>query len=377
MEEKVSSKSKVKILFWVPYPKEGQSNRFRVEQYLPYLDAEGIGYSLRPFVSSEFYRVLYQPGGFPRKFYFFIKSFLRRIIDLLSIFKYDLVLVHREAFPFGPPIFEILAFKCFKKPLVHDFDDAIFLGERSEANRAISFLKNPGKVARIISFSQQVIVGNNYLNEYAEQFNKNITVIPTPIDTEKYKPFNSPHEKNGVVVGWIGSHSTAGYLLELKDVFQQLKKDNSDLVIRLIGAEKYEKLLPGTECRAWRLKDEIEELGSFDIGLMPMPDNPWTKGKCAFKLLLYMSMGIPAVCSPVGMNEEVIRDGENGFFASTSEEWLKKIQVLVSDRDYRMKIGAAGRRSVQEKYDLKLWAPVFIGVLKEAAKRREENPPVG
>lgn len=361
----------------MPYPKEGQSNRFRVEQYLPYLEKEGIGYSVRPFVSSEFYRILYQPGRFLSKVYFFIKSSLKRIIDLLGIYKYDLVFVHREAFPFGPPFFEILLSKLFSKPLVYDFDDAIFLGERSEANRAISFLKNPGKVAGIISFSEQVIVGNNYLKEYAQRFNKNITVIPTPIDTEKFKPFNSPHEKNGIVVGWIGSHSTAGYLLELKDVFQQLKKDNSDLVIRLIGAEKYEKLLPGTECRAWTLGDEIEELGSFDIGLMPMPDNPWTKGKCAFKLLLYMSMGIPSVCSPVGMNEKVIRDGENGFFASTSEEWLKKIQVLVSDRDYRRKIGAAGRRSVQEKYDLKLWAPVFIGVLKEAAKSKGENPQAG
>jgi glycosyltransferase involved in cell wall biosynthesis len=370
MEEKVSIESKVRILFWVPYPKEGQSNRFRVEQYLPYLNAEGIGYSLRPFISSEFYRVLYRPGGFPRKFYFFMKSFLRRIIDLLSIFKYDLVFVHREAFPFGPPIFEILAFKCFKKPLVYDFDDAIFLGERSESNRAISFLKNPGKVARIITLSQQVIVGNNYLNEYAEQFNKNITVIPTPIDTEKYKPFNSPHEKNGVVVGWIGSHSTAGYLLELKDVFQQLKKDNSDLVIRLIGAEKYEKLLPGTECRAWTLEDEIEELGSFDIGLMPMPDNPWTKGKCAFKLLLYMSMGTPAVCSPVEMNKEVIRDGENGFLASSAEEWFYRIQTLIKDQDLRKRIGLQGRKIVEEKYALSLWAPAFIEVLKKAIERQ-------
>lgn len=354
----------------MPYPKEGQSNRFRVEQYLPYLSAAGIDYSVRPFVSSEFYRILYEPNRCWLKIYFFIKSFLKRIIDLLSTSKYDLVFVHREAFPFGPPFFEILSSKLFSKPLVYDFDDAIFLGERSEANRAISFLKNPGKVARIISLSQQVIVGNNYLNEYAEQFNKNITVIPTPIDTEKYKPFNSSHKKNGIVVGWIGSHSTAEYLLELKDVFQKLKKENSGLVIRLVGAERYEKQLPGTECRAWKLEEEIEELGSFDIGLMPMPDNAWTRGKCAFKLLLYMSMGIPAVCSPVEMNKEIIKDGENGFLASSPEEWFEKIQTLIKDQDLRRRIGVRGRKTVESKYALDVWAPVFIKVLNKAIERQ-------
>jgi len=370
MNGKTSSNPRLKILFLVPYPKEGQSNRFRVEQYQPYLEAEGIGYSLRPFASSEFYRILYQPGRFLSKVCFFIKSSLRRIIDFFSISKYDLVFVHREAFPFGPPFFEILSSKLFSKPLVYDFDDAIFLGERSEANRAISFLKNPGKVARIISLSQQVIVGNNYLNEYAEQFNKNITVIPTPIDTEKYKPFISQHKKNGIVVGWIGSHSTAEYVLELKDVFQRLKKENSDLTIRLIGAEKFMEQLPGTECSAWKLEDEIAELDSFDIGLMPMPDTPWTRGKCAFKLLLYMSMGIPAVCSPVEMNREIIRDGENGFFASSPEEWLKRIQALIKDQDLRKKIGLQGRKTVEEKYALSLWTTVFIEVLKKTIERR-------
>ena len=367
MKINTSSGSRLRILFWVPYPKEGQSNRFRVEQYLPYLDAEGIGYSLRPFVSSEFYRILYQPGRFLSKVYFFIKSSLRRIIDLFNISRYDLVFVHREAFPFGPPFFEMLSAKLFNKSVVYDFDDAIFLGERSVANKFVYFLKSPGKVAKIIGLSQQVMVGNNYLKKYAEQFNQNISVIPTPVDTEKYKPLDSS-KKDGIVVGWIGSHSTAEYLLELKDVFQRLKKENSGLVIRLIGAEKYEEQLPGTECPVWKLEDEIAELGSFDIGLMPMPDNLWTKGKCAFKLLLYMSMGIPTVCSPVGMNKEVITDGENGCFASTPEEWLEKIQVLISNLDFRKKIGSQGRRTVVEKYDLKLWAPVFVEILKKAVK---------
>lgn len=369
MNGKTSSNSRFKIIFLVPYPKEGQSNRFRVEQYLPHLETARIGYSLRPFVSSEFYRILYHPGRFLSKVYFFIKSTLRRIIDLLSIYKYDLVFVHREAFPFGPPFFEILSAKLFNKPLVYDFDDAIFLGERSQTNRTVSFLKNPAKVAQIISLSRQVIVGNNYLKGYAKQFNKNITVIPTPVDTEKYKSFDSS-KNDGIVIGWIGSHSTAEYVLELKEVFRKLKETYPDLVIRLVGAEKYEGQLPGTECRAWKLEEEIAKLGSFDIGLMPMPDTPWTKGKCAFKLLLYMSMGIPAICSPVGMNLEVVRDGENGFFAASPQEWIEKIETLIKDSTLRKEMGLKGRKTVETEFDLGLWCPVFTEVLNRAVGNR-------
>jgi len=340
-----------------------------VEQYLPYLDEEKIGYSLRPFVSSEFYRILYQPDRFWRKAYFFMKSSFKRVFDLLRIFRYDLVFVQREAFPFGPPFFEILLSKFFKKHLIYDFDDAIFVAQRSKANWAINFLKYPKKVARIINLSQQVIVGNSYLKEYALRFNKNVIVIPTPLDIEKYKPFDSA-KKDRIVVGWVGSHSTAIYLLGLKEVFQKLKNENSDLIIRLIGAKKYRDQISGVEYRAWRLEEEIAELNSFDIGLMPMPDNPWTKGKCAFKLLLYMSMGIPAVCSPVGMNKEIIRDGENGFLASSPEEWYEKIQILIKNSELRNKMGLQGRKTVEKGYSLKLWAPVFIEVLEKTVKRR-------
>jgi len=251
--------------------------------------------------------------------------------------------------------------------------DAIFVAQRSEANRAINFLKCPRKVARIINLSQQVIVGNSYLKEYALQFNKNVVVIPTPLDAEKYKPLPSP-KKDRIIVGWMGSHSTAIYLLGLKEVFQKLKNENSDLIIRLIGAEKYKDQIPGVEYRAWRLEKEILELNTFDIGLMPMPDNPWTKGKCAFKLLLYMSMGIPAVCSPVGMNKEIIRDGENGLLADSPEEWFDKIQLLIKDSDLREKIGLQGRKTVEKRYSFKLWAPVFVEVLNKVAKKSRELP---
>ncbi|MCJ7497813.1 MAG: glycosyltransferase family 4 protein [candidate division Zixibacteria bacterium] len=368
MKLKTLPNSKLKILFLVPYPTEGQSNRFRVEQYLPHLETKGICYSLRPFFSSEFYRILYQSDKYFRKVYFFVKCFLRRIFDLFGLFKCDLVFIHREAFPLGPPFFEILISKFLKIPLIYDFDDSIFLPQTSKANRAVSFLKYPKKVSQIIKLSQQVIVGNDFLREYAVRFNNNVTVIPTPLDTEKYKSFISP-EKNGVVIGWIGSHSTAEYLLELKEVFIKLKKVNPDLVIKLIGAETYQNQLPGTDCRAWKLEEEINELNSFDIGLMPMPDNQWTKGKCAFKLLLYMSMAIPAICSPVGMNQEIIRDGENGFLASSPEEWFEQIQTLVRDPDLRKKMGLLGRETVEEKFSLKLWIPIFIDVLEKVAKR--------
>jgi glycosyltransferase involved in cell wall biosynthesis len=358
----------LRFLFITPHPIEGSSSRFRVYHYLSHLRELRAYCQVRPFMSPRFYKIAYQSGKLHLKLILFIIDTVNRFWDLIKSTKYDIIVIHREAFPFGPPIFEILASKIFKRPVIYDFDDSIFLPQTSKANRAISFLKYPKKVSQIIKLSQQVIVGNDFLKEYAVGFNNNITVIPTPLDTEKYKSFISP-EKNGVVIGWIGSHSTAEYLLELKDVFQKLKKENSSIIIRLIGAEKYEEQLPGTDCRTWKLEEEINELNSFDIGLMPMPDNHWTKGKCAFKLLLYMSLGIPAICSPVGMNKEVIQEGENGFFASSTEEWFEKIQLLIKNPGLRKKIGLKGRKTVEEKYSVNLWAPVFVEVLEKAIKR--------
>jgi len=354
----------MRILFLLPYPSEGASNRYRVEQYLPYLKAKGIDFDLRPFVSKEFYSILYLKGCYFRKIIFFILAFFRRTLDIVLAYRYDIVFIHREVCPIGPPFFEWLINKM-NKPIIFDFDDAIFLPSSSSSNSFIEKLKNPHKTAYIISMSKCVIVGNNYLANFALKYNNSIFIIPTCIDTYKYRPANYTNlNKNEITIGWIGSSTTLEFLDILKNVFVRLSKRFDNLRLKIVGGYFSIEGLSNIASKSWSLKEEAEDLKTFDIGIMPMPDNEWTRGKCGFKAILYMSMGIPCVCSPVGINKEIITDGVNGFLCRDIEEWVEKISLLITDRQLRDKLGTEGRRTIEDKYSVKVNAPKFLDAIQ-------------
>jgi len=357
----------MKILFLVPYPKEGASNRYRVEQYLPYLKREGIRYSLHPFWKSFAYKTLYRNGYYLRKVFFFICGTICRILDILTLFRYDVVFIHREAYPIGGAFFETIT-SFLKKSIVFDFDDAIFLPASSRPNNFIERFKNPKKVAVIISKSAAVISGNSFLANFALRYNHSVTIIPTPIDTDKYYP-QDRKPSNKIVIGWIGSATTLDFLKPMEDVFIRLSKQFTDIEFKIVGGDFCINGLSGVISKPWSLAEEIEDLKGFDIGIMPMPDNEWTKGKCGFKAILYMSMGIPCVCSPVGMNNEIITDGINGFLANSEEEWIEKLSRLIKDPGLRKRLGGAGRKTVEDKYSLKANAPKYIEVLKKVTEK--------
>lgn len=352
----------MKVLFFVPYPSEGPSNRFRVEQYLPYLQKEGIDYSLRPFINSRIYKILYRKGFLLRKFLFFIFFTMRRARDIVDARKYDIVFVHREVYPIGSLIERLL--KVFSRKIIYDFDDALFIPNASGSNRGIEIFKDVSKIQKIIKISDHVIAGNNFLRNYALRFNKPVSVIPTSIDTDRYKPAASKNSNAHLTLGWIGSSTTVKYLNMLSEAFNALFLKYHNIRLVIVGG-KWNKLISANiSCKEWNLESEISYLQSFDIGIMPLSDDEWSKGKCAFKIIEYMSVGIPVVASAVGMNKEVIEDGGNGFLASSSEEWFRKISLLMDDAGLRITIGKAGRKTAEEKYSLKVNAPKFIAVLK-------------
>jgi glycosyltransferase involved in cell wall biosynthesis len=353
------------VLFIVPYPSGGGSNRLRVEQYLPLLRKHGIGYAVRPFLcSARFYDILYRPGRIVRKGLFFLISGMNRLLDLARSRKFDLIFIHRELFPFGPPILERLL-SGSGIPIVYDFDDAIWQQNSSEVNRPLQILKCPGKVGRIISLSRQIIAGNGYLRDYALQYNSRVTVVPTPVDTDRLYPV-SPANEGAVTLGWIGSHSSAPYLRLLDAVLPRLAS-RYDLHLKVVGGE-YQCTHARVSTHEWRLDREVADLHSFDIGLMPMPDNPWTRGKCAFKALQYMAAGLPVVCSPVGMNREVVQDGITGFLARSEAEWTERLALLIENPNLRQTMGQAGRAAVEERYSVKVNFPKFLRVLEDAVK---------
>jgi len=353
------------VLFFVPYTTEGGSNRFRVEQYLPHLNRHGIESMVRPFLcSSAFYDILYRPGRTPRKGWYFLVSSLNRLLDLVRSRRFDRIVVHREAFPLGPAVLEWFLSRS-RIPIVYDFDDAIWQRNSSEANRPLQFLKCPGKIATIIRLSRQVIAGNGYLRDYALQHNPRVTVIPTPVDTDHFQPASRAGGE-GVTLGWIGSHSSAPYLRMLDPVLPYLARQY-DFRLKVVGGEYY-NAHPSVSNHEWRLDREVVDLQSFDIGLMPMPDNQWTRGKCAFKALQYMAVGIPVVCSPVGMNSEVVQDGVNGFLADSEVEWFERLSMLIEDRGLREAMGQRGRAIVENCYSVRANLPKFLQVLEDAGK---------
>lgn len=360
--------SSVKILFLVPYPTEGASNRVRAEQYIPYLESKGFFCKTRPFVNREFYRILYFPHRYLEKALWFIIGTVNRLFDMARALGYDVIFIHREAYPFGGPFFESLLSKM-GKPIIFDFDDAIFLSNTSRENIYIERFKNPAKISKIIKMSALVIAGNAYLKNYALKYNASVIVIPSSVDTKKYCPAPPADNKDEVIIGWIGSNTTKGFLYDIEDVFVQLSKRHANLRFKIVGANFYNAALSSIITnKEWRLEDEVRDIQSFDIGIMPMPDNEWTKGKCGFKALLYMACAKPVVASPVGVNLDIIEDGINGFLAESKDAWVKKISILIGESELRKKMGAKGREKVETKYSLDSNALIFCGALEKTCK---------
>ena len=361
----------LRVLALSPIPEEGAGCRFRVAQFIPYLRSVGIDVTLRSLFDVAFFRLVYKHGHYVRKASAFTALSLRYLTSLRDASTFDAILIYREIFPIGPAIVERLLGARERPPIVFDFDDAIFLPSVSDANRSILPLKSPGKVATIIRHSDRVIAGNAYLASYARQFTDAVTVIPTVVDTTRFVPRLGAFSGNGAagrpaVVGWIGSPTTASYIRGLAPVLQRAGERHR-FVLRVSGAG--EPLdVPGvaTEQPPWALDREVELFNTCDIGVYPLADDEWSRGKCGFKAIEFMACGVPVVASAVGVNREIIQDGVNGFLASTGQEWEEKIGKLLADADLRRRMGEAGRRTIEQRYSLAVNAPKLASLLRQA-----------
>lgn len=341
--------------------------RFRLEQWEPILKRSGVDITWAPFETEELRRVLYKPGQAASKVRAVLSNMSRRRDELAAVAEYDVVYVFREAALLGPPWFERKIARS-GVPMVFDFDDAVFVAYRSPSNGYLSYLKFPQKTGEICRLSAHVIAGNQYLADYAGRFNPNVTIVPTTIDTVKYQQTERA-EREAVTIGWSGSFSTVQHLDTIRDTLQELAKDEN-FTLRVIGTPDYKLEGVDVEALQWRSETEIVDLQQIDIGLMPLPDDQWSKGKCGLKALQYMALGIPTICSPVGVNSTIIADGENGFIADTKDEWIAKLKELIHSPEQRRRVGAAGRKTVEGEYSAAVQAPRVLKIFDSVAKAR-------
>ena len=351
-----------KILFLTPYPHgQAPSQRFRFEQYLGALAAAGHTYQLASFLSPATWAILYKPGQTAAKAAGIAAGFGRRLGLLLRVPAYDFVFIHREAAPLGPPVVEWLIAKVLRKRIIYDFDDAIWLANTSEANRIAAGLKWHQKVASICRWAYKNSCGNAYLAAYARQFNPHSLVNPTTIDTEHlHNQVRDQAAPGRLVIGWTGTHSTLKYLDQLVPVLTQLEAEGLDFEFRVISNQPPALPLRSLVFVPWRKDTEIADLLAFHVGLMPLEDDQWAQGKCAFKALQYMALGIPALVSPVGMNPEVVQNDHNGYVCATAADWEARLRQLLADPGLRQRLGTAARATVVARYSVQANTANFL-----------------
>ena len=344
----------MRILFLVPYPPgKAPSQRFRFEQYLDILRAQGHEYRLASFLDDATWSILYKPGRALAKAWGIGRGFGRRLGHLLAATGYDFVFVHREAAPLGPPVLEWLLARVLGKRIIYDFDDAIWIPNTSEANRVAAGLKFHHKVASICGWAYRNSCGNAYLAAYARQYNPRVVVNPTTIDTEHlHNRVRDQAAPGPLVIGWTGTHSTLKYLEPIMPALARLEAEGRDFEFRVISNQAPDLPLRSLRFVPWNKETEIDDLLAFHVGLMPLQDDPWAKGKCAFKALQYMALGIPALVSPVGMNTDVVRDGHNGYVCRELDDWLLRLRQLLTDAPLRQTLGQGARATIEERYSV-------------------------
>ncbi|MGC2423713.1 MAG: glycosyltransferase family 4 protein [Nitrospirota bacterium] len=274
----------------------------------------------------------------------------------LKIAGSDIVILHRKLLK----PFEIAILSRICRNILYDFDDAVMYAEKRCSRPGDKSLR---KFRKVVASADAVVAGNSFLAEEARKAGKEPVILSTPVDTAKYSPGDKKAEE--VKIGWIGMEGNLFYLKALAPVFQNLARKFSYVSLSVVCSDFPDIEGIKINKRIWSTENELEFLREMDIGLMPLTDDIWSRGKCGFKILQYFSVGVPAVASPVGINCEIIKDGVNGFLAGNPDEWEARLAELIADASLRKKMGAEGRKTVAERYSREGYLKEYISLIEE------------
>jgi glycosyltransferase involved in cell wall biosynthesis len=365
-ERRVQSgiEARLRVVCAVPYPLRcAPSQRFRWEQWAPLLSERGVEVDFVSFSDEAIHDARGAGDGLNA-----IRLSLLRYPtwsrELYRARRANLLIVHRNAALAGPPVMELLLHRLGHR-FVYDFDDAIYLPPVSGDNLVRRLARADWRVGVLCPRAALVSVGNRFLADHVAQYTDQIEIWPTTIAMSEYTPRELPPVDATPVIGWSGSQSTAPFVQSMIPLLKRLR-DRHAFELLIVGAEIDLQGLEG-ECVPWSAESEVPLLHRMDIGLMPLPDNPWTRGKCACKALMYLGVETAAVVSDVGVNRDAVPDGRCGFVVQDDEEWLARLGTLLEDRDLRIRMGKAGRVHVAQNYSAEVWAPRIASSLRAVA----------
>jgi glycosyltransferase involved in cell wall biosynthesis len=320
------------------------ASRYRVLQYIPYLELKGI----KATVSL-----------YPR-------TFKENIQFFNTLPQYDIIFLQRKRF--NQPRLGLLRRRA--KKIVYDLDDAVMY-RNSRAKNPLSSTRRR-RFVQMIKNSDFVIAGNEFLKKEVLPFNPNVEVIPTAIDQERYHLKTYPPQEERITLGWIGDHGSIHYLEKMKPIFERIGRKYPHVELKIVCDTFFDCDQMKVVKENWNSEREVADLQGFDIGLMPLVDDPWSWGKCGLKIIQYQGVGVPVVCTPVGVNRDLVEDNVNGFYAMTPEEWEEKLSLLIENPILREQMGREGRRRVLENFTYQSCAPRLFSILDRVAERRRD-----
>lgn len=353
----------MKVLALTRYGRLGASSRVRMLQHVSWLDSAGVQVEVQPLIGDDMLRSRYEAGTYSRSA--MLGAYRGRLQCLGRRRRYDLLWIEKEALPWFPASIERAWLQGV--PYVLDYDDALFHNYDLHRSKWVRRLLGR-RIDRLMAGASLIVAGNEYLAKRARDAGARwVEILPTVVDLDRYPIGAVRHEGSVQRIVWIGSPSTAVYVQDLAEPLRRLAARHA-IKLRVIGAEL---AIPGVdvECVPWTEDTEAESIAQCDIGIMPLKDSPWERGKCGYKLIQYMACGLPVVASPVGVNVQIVREGENGFLADGPQDWEIKMSQLLDSSPLRSSMGTAGRARVEQAYCVQEVAPRLAQMLIRAGAR--------
>jgi glycosyltransferase involved in cell wall biosynthesis len=346
-----------KILVLTKYGSLGGSSRYRFYQYLPYLKSQDFDITVAPLLDNQYVMAINRGR---RNFTNVLASYWQRLTRLISDRDYDLLWIEKELLPYVPEWLERILIQNI--PYAVDYDDAQFHIYDYYGSKLTKLLL-AHKIDNVMANAQLVIAGNKYIANRAKKAGaKSIEIIPTVIDLERYSI--DTHRSSKIFnIGWIGSPGTSIYLKSIQPVFESLRSQHQ-CTFTLVGAGRLTLGSLDLDIKDWYEDSEVKDIKSFDVGIMPLDNTPWEEGKCGIKLIQYMACALPVVGTPIGVNQEIIEHGINGFQANSLTEWTEYLSELANDPNLCTQMGAEGRLMVESKYCLQVTAPRLAQLLR-------------